>query len=91
MVDLFKRVWLRMNMIKTKCMTCVLGKIRTRLSDSIYQNSREGLSTRDKLQDRNVECDICGVELAEASLAGHLESQHDVYRSKVIAKDLLIE
>ena len=72
-------------------MTCVPGKIRTRLSAAAYENAREGLTTaRERLRSR-VDCDICGVSLQANTLQSHLEKVHDVYRSRVIDQDLLVE
>jgi len=90
-VGLFERVGLRTNTSKTKIMTCVPGKIRTRLSPEAYNNSREGMSVAGDWQTRRVHCDICDMSLTAGSLPSHLETQHDVYRSKVISQDLLIE
>jgi phage FluMu protein Com len=38
-----------------------------------------------------VECDLCNKQLAASSLSNHLETQHGVFRSRVINQDLLIE
>ena len=45
----------------------------------------------DELQNRSVECNHCGQVLKAASLANHLETQHDVFRSRVIGQDILLE
>ena len=90
-VGLFERVGLRTNTTKTKVMICVPGKIKTRLSQSVYNNSQEGLVAASDLQSRKVACNICGQILQADTLTSHLETQHDTYRSKVIDKDLLIE
>ncbi len=47
LVDLFKQAGLLTNTDKTKCVTFVPGKIRTRLSDRVYRNSQEGLMSED--------------------------------------------
>ena len=78
LIELFERVGLRTNTSKTKSMVCVLGQIRTRLKDDVYNNSRGGLLAREDWHTRRVECDICNQDLAASSLASHLESQHDV-------------
>ena len=46
LVALFEHVGLRTNTSKTKVMMCVPGKIRTRLTDEVYQHRQVGLSTR---------------------------------------------
>ena len=46
-VELSERVGLRTNTSKTKVMTCLPGKIRTRLSREAYNNSREGMHVSD--------------------------------------------
>jgi phage FluMu protein Com len=38
-----------------------------------------------------VECDLCNKQLAASSLSNHLETQHGVFRSRVINQDLLVE
>ena len=91
MVGLFERVGLRTNTSKTKVMTCVPGKIRTRHSDDVYNNSIEGLTTATQRQARSVQCDICQKDMQARALDNHLATQHDVYRSKVINKELLVE
>jgi hypothetical protein len=88
LVGLFERVGLRTNTSKTKVMICVPGKIRTCLSGDVYNNSRAGLMARDEWHHRRVECDICGENLSAASLTSHLETRHDVFRSKVLQRDL---
>ena len=45
LANLFDRVRLRTNTSKTKGMTCVSGKIRTRLPEEVYTNSRVGFHT----------------------------------------------
>ena len=90
-VELFERVGLRTNTSKTKVMTCVPGKIRTRLSQDAYNNSREGMHANDDWKKLRVTCDLCDMDLAAGSLPSHLEAKHDVFRSKVINQDLLVE
>ena len=74
-VGLFERVGLMTNTLKTKVMTCVPGKIRTRHSMATYNNSRVGLSTGNEWRNRRVQCDICDMELTAALLPSHLKSQ----------------
>ena len=91
LVALFEEVGLATNTDKTKAMICVPGKIRTRLLEDVYANSREGLGNRRQWQKDRVECDHCGLELAAGSLRSHLETQHNVFRSLVLNKDLEVK
>ena len=36
-------------------------------------------------------CDVCGEDLAASSLRSHLETQHGIYRSVVLSRDLVEE
>ena len=49
--------------------------------------SRDRNSTRD-WDARWVKCDICNKEVADGYLNRHLETVHDVYRSKILDVDL---
>ena len=91
LVGLFERVDLHTNTLKTKTIVCVPGKIMIQLSAPMYASSREGLTTPRDRNKRRVKCDICGANLAAASLHNHLETHHDVYRSRVISQDLPVE
>lgn len=72
-------------------MVCVPGKIRTRLSPDSYYRSRAGFASAEAWNRRRVECDACGTQLSASSLASHLETQHGIFRSKVISRDLLVD
>jgi len=89
LADLFDRVGLCTNTSKTKGMTCVSGKIRTRLPEEVYTNSRVGFHTQRDWNNRLVECDICEEGMQANSLDNHLEKLHDVFRSKVLNRDLV--
>ena len=91
LISLFERVGLKTNTTKTKAMVCIPGRIRTRLTDDVYNNSRDGLVSRKEWKRRQVDCNICGKCMSAASLTGHLESQHDVFRSFVLNRDLEID
>ena len=60
MAGLFKWVGLHTNTTKTRVMTCVPGKIRTRHSYAAYKNSRVGLVLVEVQQTTLVECNVCG-------------------------------
>ena len=69
-------------------MVCIPGRTRTRLKDDVYNISRKGLLAQEDWHTRRVECDICNQDLAASSLASHLDTQHDVYCSFVLNRDL---
>ena len=91
LTDLFGRVGLRTNTEKTKVMTCVNEKIRLRQSEEVYCNQREGFHTERDWRNRRMDCDVCGMELSAQSLQSHLESQHGVFRSLLLDRDLVLE
>jgi len=92
LTGLFDRVGLKLktNVSKTKVMTCVDARIRVRQSDEVYYNSRHGFRSAKDWNRRQVECDKCGLILSAASLNSHLETQHGVFRSKVLNRDFLL-
>ena len=90
-INLFQRVGLRINTPKSQIMTCVLGKIRTHILLETYNNSQEGLRTLKERQTCHVNCNICGQLLLKSTLPGHMEIQHNMFRSRVIDQDLLVE
>ena len=89
LAELFDRVGLHTNTSKTKGMTCISGKIRTRLSEEVYSNSRVGSHTQHAWNTRLVGCDVCGEQMQANSLDNHLEKLHDVFRSNVLNRDLV--
>ena len=93
LADLFDRVGLRTNTSKTKVMVCVPGKIRTRLTEESYIESRLGLYTAQKARrsQARVACDHCNVLLKPSALRSHLETQHDVFQPRHIDDEFLVE
>ena len=72
--DLFARAGLLTNVLKTKAMTFVPGKIRTRWSRASYLRCREGLELRKQWEQRMVSCNVCVMELRACLLDEHLAS-----------------
>jgi hypothetical protein len=70
-------------------MTCLHGKIRVAKTEEEYAAQQTGDTTTAKR--RRAVCEVCGISLAAASLRGHLETQHDIYRSFVLNRDLVPE
>ena len=71
-------------------MTCVPGKIRTLRSEETYAQMLEGVSKKE-WSSHEVDCYLCRDKLQAGSYNQHLETQHKIYRSKVIHKDLIIK
>ena len=88
LVGLFERVGLRTNSQKTKVMTCVPGRISVSYAEEVYHDYCHGASTHANRKRLRVECNICNWSMQAASLRGHLELQHDVFRSFVLNRDL---
>ncbi len=59
LIDLFKRVGLKMNAKKTQVMTCVPGKVRESWTKEVYHNSRLGLTLLTDWKCLQVNCKIC--------------------------------
>ena len=91
LTGLFDRVGLRTNTEKTKVMTCVNEKINVRRSEEVYHNTKLGFRTENEWKNRRVACDHCGLVMSAKSLPSHLETQHGVFRSRVLNRDLLLD
>ena len=89
LVNLFERIGLKTNAAKTKVMTCLPGKIRVAKTEEEYAAQQTGDTTTAKR--RRVICEVCGISLAAESLRSHLETQHNIYRSFVLNRDLVPE
>jgi hypothetical protein len=88
LIDLLERFRLCTNAQKTKVMTCIPGKIRVSLSKEVYNDYCPKASTHAAMKRLGVECNICGQRILAASLQGHLEMQHSVYRLFVLNRDV---
>ena len=79
------------NLSKTKTMVCIPGRIRTCQSQATYTERMEGHAEVGKWKALRVGCDVYGEDLAASSLRLHLETQHGIYRSFVLSRDLVHE
>jgi hypothetical protein len=91
LVGLFERIRLFTNASNTKVMICILGRIREGYIEEEYTNIRSGAETATDRKRRRVDCQICGDSLQAGSLKSHLETQHDIYCSFVLSRDIVIE
>jgi hypothetical protein len=89
LVNLFERIGLKTNAAKMKVMTCLHGKIRVAKTEEEYATQQTGDTTTAKR--RQADYEVCGVSLAAESLQSHLETQHDIYQSFVLNRDLVPE
>jgi hypothetical protein len=89
LITLFERIGLRTNAEKTKVMMCLPGKIRVAQTEEEYASQQTGLGTS-TTKCRHVDCKVCGASLAAESLQSHLETQHDIFRSFVLNRDILV-
>jgi hypothetical protein len=88
LISLFERIGLMANADKTKVVTCLPGKIRVAQTEEEYAMKQAGEAANSKR--RRVDCDVCGASLAAGSLQSHLETQHDIFRSFVLNRDIVV-
>ncbi len=88
-VELFERVRLETNRLKTQAMICTPGRIRTQLPTASYHRMCLGFHTSDDWEARRVSCHHYGTKIKACSLPRHLATQHGVYQQTVVAKELL--
>ncbi len=89
LITLFERIGLRTNAKKTKVMTCLPGKVRVAQTEEEYAGQQMGLGTSTTKR-RRVDCEVCGASLAAESLRSHLETQHDIFQSFVLNRDIVV-
>jgi hypothetical protein len=65
------------------------GKIRVAKTEEEYTAQQTGDTTTAK--HRQADCEVCGISLSAESLRSHLETQHNIYRSFVLNRDLVPE
>jgi hypothetical protein len=89
LVNLFKCIGFRTNTANTKVMTYLPGKIWVTKTEEKHaaQQTENAASTKRW----RVDCKVCGISLAAKSLQSHLETQHEIYRSFVLNRDLVPE
>jgi hypothetical protein len=91
LVELFERVGLETNRLKTQAMICTPGRIRTQLPTASYHRMRLGFQTSEEWEARRVICSHCNAPMQARSLPHHLATLHGVYQQTVVAGELLDE
>ncbi len=89
LVNLFKRVGLWTNTLKTQTMICTPGRIRMQLLTELYRRMQQGQVMALEWNSQVVQCRQCGKELKASSHGHHLADVHDIYQQAVVAKKLL--
>jgi hypothetical protein len=70
-------------------MMCLPGKIQVAKMEEEYAAQQTGNTTAAK--HRRVDCEVCGISLAAKSLQNHLETQHGIFQSFVLNRNLAPE
>jgi hypothetical protein len=91
LIGLFERIGLFTNASKTKVRVCTPGQIREAYTDEQYAKYKS--LTRSAADNKRccVNCEICGTSHAAGSYQSHLESQHNVFRSMVLQREIEVD
>jgi hypothetical protein len=79
------------NATKTKAMVCIPGRIREGYTEEEYADYKSQTVTAADKKRRCVVCEICGASLAAGSYQSHLETQHNVFHSMVLQRDIVVD
>jgi hypothetical protein len=90
LIGLFEQIGLFTNAAKTKAMVCIPGWIQEGYTEEEYAEykSQTGIAANKKRH--HVNWEICGTSLAAGSYQSHLESQHDIFCSMVLQRDIMV-
>ncbi len=66
------------------------GRIREGYIEEGYAKYKSQTVTAADKKRRRVDCEICGASLVARSYQSDLESQHDVFRSMVLQRDIMV-
>ncbi len=90
LIGLFEWIGLFTNASKTKVMVCIPGQIREAYTDKEYAEykSPTGAATNNKHQ--RIDCEVCGTSLAAGSYQNHLGTQHNVFQSMVLQREIVV-
>jgi hypothetical protein len=91
LIGLFERIGLFTNATKTKAMVCIPGRIREGYTEEEYADYKSQTVTAADKKRRRVNCEICGASLAAGSYRSYLETQHDVFCSMVLQRDIVVD
>jgi hypothetical protein len=83
LVTLCEGIGLRINLGKTKVMTCITGNIQVAHTEEAYYAQQLG-PVNPTMKCHWVKCDVYSASLVVGSLQSHLETQYDTYWSFVL-------
>ncbi len=90
LIGLFEQVGLFTNAAKMKAMVCIPGRIREGYTEEEYAEYKSQTGTASDRKRHRIDCEICGTSLAAGSYQSHLESQHDIFCSMVLQRDIMV-
>jgi hypothetical protein len=90
LIGLFKQIGLFTNAAKTKAMVCIPGRIREGYTEEEYAKYKSQTGTAANRKHCCIDCEICGTSFAAGSYQSHLESQHDIFCSMVLQRDIKV-
>jgi hypothetical protein len=73
-----------------KAMVCIPGRIREGKTEKEYAKYKPQTEATNGKR-RQVDCEICSASLAAGSYRSHLDSQHDIFWSFVLQRDIVID
>jgi hypothetical protein len=92
LIGLFERIGLFTNALKTKVVVCTPGRIRKAYTEEQYAEYKSLTGSAADNKHHSVDCKICGASLAAGSYqTSHLESQHDVFQSMVLQREIVVD
>jgi hypothetical protein len=71
-------------------MVCIPGRIREGYTEEEYANYKSQTVTAADKKRHCINCEICGASLAAGSYQSHLETQHNVFCSMVLQRDIVV-
>jgi hypothetical protein len=72
-------------------MVCILGRIREAYTEEQYADYKSPTGAAANKKRGWIDCEICGTSLAAGSYHSHLESQHDVFQSIILQREIVVD
>ncbi len=91
LIRLFEWIGLFTKVSKTKAMVCIPGRIREAYTDEEYSKYKSPTGAAADNKCCWIDCEICGTSLAAGSYQSHLETQHDIFESMVLQREIVVD